>query len=113
MELVSPCCLREPLRHSRVDHLVPYPCPASELPLFPPTQLLPYSNSSAGGRNRARTCDPLLVRQVLCQLSYSPSFDPDPRTSSEAGIRTQYRSEEHTSELQSRFGISYAVFCLQ
>ena len=25
-----------------------------------------------GGRNRARTCDPLLVRQVLSQLSYSP-----------------------------------------
>src|SRR5262245_10087761 len=24
------------------------------------------------GRNRARTCDPLLVRQVLYQLSYSP-----------------------------------------
>src|ERR1043166_1383424 len=24
-----------------------------------------------------------------------------------------YRSEEHTSELQSRFGISYAVFCLK
>jgi len=23
------------------------------------------------------------------------------------------RSEEHTSELQSRFGISYAVFCLK
>src|ERR1043166_5719824 len=23
-----------------------------------------------------------------------------------------FRSEEHTSELQSRFGISYAVFCL-
>jgi len=22
------------------------------------------------------------------------------------------RSEEHTSELQSRFGLSYAVFCL-
>ncbi len=27
---------------------------------------------SNGGRNRARTCDPLLVRQVLSQLSYSP-----------------------------------------
>jgi hypothetical protein len=26
-----------------------------------------------GGRNRARTCDPLLVRQVLSQLSYSPN----------------------------------------
>src|ERR1043166_6634900 len=25
---------------------------------------------------------------------------------------TELRSEEHTSELQSRFGISYAVFCL-
>ena len=24
-----------------------------------------------GGRNRARTCDPLLVRQVLSQLSYA------------------------------------------
>ena len=26
-----------------------------------------------GGSNRARTCDPLLVRQVLSQLSYAPS----------------------------------------
>ena len=25
-----------------------------------------------GGNNRARTCDPLLVRQVLSQLSYAP-----------------------------------------
>src|ERR1043166_6717674 len=30
-----------------------------------------------------------------------------------AGCRTPARSEEHTSELQSRFGISYAVFCLK
>src|ERR1043166_9013112 len=27
--------------------------------------------------------------------------------------RIPARSEEHTSELQSRFGISYAVFCLK
>ena len=27
--------------------------------------------------------------------------------------KKQTRSEEHTSELQSRFGISYAVFCLK
>ena len=26
-----------------------------------------------GGNNRARTCDPLLVRQMLSQLSYAPS----------------------------------------
>src|ERR1043166_9936689 len=28
-------------------------------------------------------------------------------------IELLVRSEEHTSELQSRFGISYAVFCLK
>ena len=29
-----------------------------------------------GGNNRVRTCDPLLVRQVLSQLSYAPTFYP-------------------------------------
>ena len=38
---------------------------------------LPLSHSrilfkSIGGNNRARTCDPLLVRQMLSQLSYAP-----------------------------------------
>ena len=28
--------------------------------------------ASFGGNNRARTCDPLLVRQMLSQLSYAP-----------------------------------------
>src|ERR1043166_9812316 len=28
-------------------------------------------------------------------------------------VEMDLRSEEHTSELQSRFGISYAVFCLK
>ena len=28
--------------------------------------------ADAGGEYRARTCDPLLVRQVLSQLSYAP-----------------------------------------
>ena len=32
------------------------------------------NNLLSGGRNRARTCDPLLVRQVLSQLSYAPTF---------------------------------------
>src|ERR1043166_5276131 len=31
----------------------------------------------------------------------------------ESEIEPAIRSEEHTSELQSRFGISYAVFCLK
>ena len=28
--------------------------------------------AKCGGNNRARTCDPLLVRQMLSQLSYAP-----------------------------------------
>ena len=35
---------------------------------------LSYRARFNGGNNRARTCDPLLVRQVLSQLSYAPSF---------------------------------------
>ncbi len=31
-----------------------------------------YTTAPHGGHNRARTCDPLLVRQVLSQLSYAP-----------------------------------------
>ena len=31
---------------------------------------------SHGGHNRARTCDPLLVRQVLSQLSYATTMVP-------------------------------------
>jgi hypothetical protein len=31
----------------------------------------------SGGRNRTRTCDPLVVIQVLCQLSYPP-LEPAP-----------------------------------
>src|ERR1043166_4810331 len=34
-------------------------------------------------------------------------------SASPSGFRRAMRSEEHTSELQSRFGISYAVFCLK
>ena len=33
---------------------------------------LNYQAALYGGTNRARTCDPLLVRQVLSQLSYGP-----------------------------------------
>ena len=33
---------------------------------------LNYQAAFLGGVNRARTCDPLLVRQMLSQLSYNP-----------------------------------------
>ena len=40
-------------------------------------------------------------------------FDEDVLRTSEAEIDAWIRSEEHTSELQSRIRISYAVFCLK
>src|ERR1043166_9871617 len=41
-----------------------------------------------------------------CRAGWRPPFrTPHPKSPP--------RSEEHTSELQSRFGISYAVFCLK
>ena len=35
---------------------------------------LSYRAMIVCGNNRARTCDPLLVRQMLSQLSYAPVF---------------------------------------
>ena len=36
---------------------------------------LSYDPRVCGGRNRARTCDPRLVRPMLSQLSYPPTQD--------------------------------------
>ena len=33
-----------------------------------------HHRAKYGGNNRARTCDLLLVRQMLSQLSYAPGF---------------------------------------
>ena len=40
---------------------------------------LSYRAKDHGGNNRARTCDPLLVRQMLSQLSYAPLVRHQPR----------------------------------
>ena len=37
---------------------------------------LNYRAKLGGGNNRARTCDPMLVRHVLSQLSYAPGSLP-------------------------------------
>ena len=43
-----------------------------------------------GGNNRVRTCDPLLVRQVLSQLSYAPPFPLPLDWSSATGNNIHY-----------------------
>src|ERR1043166_4381604 len=60
---------------------------------------------------RASDSDNFIVDHCSCSWG-------NPETLSASGgsldrYTVQWRSEEHTSELQSRFGISYAVFCLK
>src|ERR1043166_561668 len=50
------------------------------------------------------------LRRELQDLGFD-AFDA--RATYDELLRSGPRSEEHTSELQSRFGISYAVFCLK
>src|ERR1043166_10072988 len=51
---------------------------------------------------------------VTCHLSLVTSLGPGrAQFRGDLVIFRLWRSEEHTSELQSRFGISYAVFCLK
>src|SRR3546814_4226470 len=47
---------------------------------------------------------------LLCYDTWDEKTDPNSGEVTPAGDR--YRSEEHTSELQSLMRISYAVFCL-
>ena len=57
--------------------------------------------SCENGTNRARTCDPLLVRQVLSQLSYDPRQTTpaglEPATSAVTGRRSNQLSHEAVS----------------
>ena len=47
------------------------------MPALPKKQgLLSNGKIRYGGKYRARTCDPLLVRQMLSQLSYAPTHYP-------------------------------------
>src|ERR1043166_2406023 len=58
------------------------------------------------------------LERARVDLGLFVDVDRPSRAAFQAGIeearwvRDGGRSEEHTSELQSRFGISYAVFCL-
>src|ERR1043166_8800349 len=76
------------------------------------------SPATAPGIAQPTTKAPTAVKQVaIHRQTVIPSTrcsGPEisaPKTATP--MATPTRSEEHTSELQSRFGISYDVFCLQ
>ena len=57
---------------------------------------------SRNGTNRARTYDPLLVRQMLSQLSYDPIFKKNKRDIIQMISTTQKRLELSTSAVTGR-----------
>src|SRR3546814_1664107 len=86
--------IRRPPRSTRTDTLFPYTT------LFR-SHLL----------RRNLDCQVLLFNNEIYGLTkgqYSPTSRVDTKSPS-----TPFRSEEHTSELQSLMRISYAVFCLK
>src|SRR3546814_2343449 len=83
--------IRRPPRSTRTDTLFPY------------TTLF-------RSRGRAAT----LLARLLSRAHGAEPAVPDGGRPQHPGVgRTQYRSEEHTSELQSLMRTSYAVFCLK
>src|SRR3546814_9798954 len=65
-----------------------------------------------GSGNRANATIGRAIRMVLLNVGGGWPGDLDKATLGHPGKYT-YRSEEHTSELQSLMRISYAVFCLK
>src|ERR1043166_9564791 len=88
--------------HAQQTNTVPPPAPLPST--FP--QFQTYAGCLMNCDTRSVTC------QSTCSVSNLPTatFATTPTgTRPDPGALTQ-RSEEHTSELQPRFGISYAVF---
>src|ERR1043166_2192980 len=67
---------------------------------------------AAEDRGRFVLCDRMAERVVQAVIAEPPAHRVEEIVALLERI-DKLRSEEHTSELQSRFGISYAVFCLK
>src|SRR3546814_2498576 len=97
--------IRRPPRSTQTDTLFPYTTLfRSDVPRYRPRRV-------GEGQGRCPTSGRVLQDQrgshVRTGLAEHPGEGPG-----SAGLLPGYRSEEHTSELQSLMRISYAVFCL-
>src|SRR3546814_12196086 len=112
--------LRRPPRSTRTDTLFPYTTLfRSHRPQHVGLRdtlerLLKKSVADATAKGDFLTCDPVGAARAVLILCRGAAdwYSPDGPQSPEA-IAADYRSEEHTSELQSLMRISYAVFCLK
>ena len=95
-----------PLRHTRQIAPTPLESCASMHSIashFVITLLANHDNLlSRNGTNRARTYDPLLVRQMLSQLSYDPIFKKNKRDIKQMISTTQKRLELSTFAVTGR-----------
>src|SRR3546814_4886467 len=97
--------IRRPPRSTRTDTLFPYTT------LFRAFRCLPRADGGDQGRIfSGRIVAEEVERAAMIFASFgAASGDMPPRIF----VAGEYRSEEHTSELQSLMRISYAVFCLK
>src|SRR3546814_4673189 len=90
--------IRRPPRSTRTDTLFPY------------TTLFRSPPLAARSAKAERLSRPLVAQEQRCKEVSGRLLGTGQGRTSEAG---GWRSEEHTSELQSLMRISYAVFCLK
>src|SRR3546814_3960012 len=101
---------RRPPRSTRTDTLVPYTT------LFRSVLMMTGTSDDYGrptGRNVTMYEDQYGLSGRPFALTPDPRFWFETATHRKAMAYPGYRSEEHTSELQSLMRISYAVFCLK
>src|SRR3546814_2624293 len=97
--------IRRPPRSTRTDTLFPYTT------LFRSPEMMdesspPESASPMGTSERRRSWTASITKALSSSMYWL-------KVKLEESSRSGYRSEEHTSELQSLMRISYAVFCLK
>src|SRR3546814_1127391 len=94
--------IRRPPRSTRTDTLFPY----TTLFRSQSRGVQPADFNSYGSR---RGNDDVMVRGTFANIRIRNQM----LDGVEGGLTKYFRSEEHTSELQSLMRISYAVFCLK
>ena len=101
----APALLRQAARHGPVVEVLDAPAPAEEEPAR-------AAASAVAALSRRSPHSAWVTVQVGCDNSCAFCVVPQVR-GPEVSRPFDERSEEHTSELQSRLVISYAVFCLR
>src|SRR3546814_2603070 len=112
---------RRPPRSTRTDTLFPYTTLFRSVPDFQRNKPATPSRLGETGWDRSEDCDAAPWRRADPTPVHGPGPDrfvvdiepPACRTARRKPAEHDWRSEEHTSELQSLMRISYAVFCLK